>query len=176
MAGQNGHFRVYAPTELPYAIERYTNEVHRLYGVMNTRRAGREFLAGAYSIADMACYPWIVTHKPQGQELDDFPHLKRWFGVIAARPARARHLRRRGRAVPARPSADHRGRAPAPVRTDRHRRKEQIEIVSAIEPHGLFPLSWISVRRCPAHQKPCSSRRSHRYCYRVFPDRPSRSR
>jgi GST-like protein len=90
MAGQNGHFRVYAPTELPYAIDRYTAEVHRLYGVMDKRLADREFLAGAYSIADMACYPWIVPHKPQGQDLNDFPNLKRWFGVIAARPATIR--------------------------------------------------------------------------------------
>ena len=90
MAGQNGHFRVYAPTELPYAIERYTREVHRLYGVMNTRLADREFLTGAYSIADMACYPWIVPYQPQGQNLDDFPHLKRWVGVIATRPATIR--------------------------------------------------------------------------------------
>jgi GST-like protein len=90
MAGQNGHFRVYAPTELPYAIDRYTREVHRLYGVMDKRLADREFLAGSYSIADMACYPWVVPHKPQGQDLNDFPNLKRWFGVIAARPATIR--------------------------------------------------------------------------------------
>jgi GST-like protein len=90
MAGQNGHFRVYAPTEIPYAIERYTKEVHRLYGVLDKRLADREFLAGRYSIADMACYPWIVPYKPQGQDLSDFPHLKRWFGVIAARPATIR--------------------------------------------------------------------------------------
>ena len=87
MAGQNGHFRVYAPTELPYAIDRYTKEVARLYGVMDKRLADREFLAGAYSIADIACYPWIVPYKPQGQDLDDFPNLKRWFDLIAARPA-----------------------------------------------------------------------------------------
>lgn len=90
MAGQNGHFRVYAPTEIAYAIERYTKEVNRLYGVMNQRLADREFLAGSYSIADIACYPWIVPHQPQGQNLEDFPHLKRWFGVIAARPATMR--------------------------------------------------------------------------------------
>jgi len=90
MAGQNGHFRVYAPTELPYAIDRYSKEVHRLYGVMDRRLAEREFLAGAYSIADIACYPWIVPHEPQGQNLDDFPHLKRWFDLIAARPATQR--------------------------------------------------------------------------------------
>ena len=90
MAGQNGHFRVYAPTELPYAIDRYTKEVTRLYGVMDRRLADREFVAGAYSIADMACYPWIVPHKPQGQKLDDFPNLARWFNLIAARPATQR--------------------------------------------------------------------------------------
>ena len=87
MSGQNGHFRAYAPTEIPYAIERYTKEVNRLYGVMNQRLAEREFLAGDYSIADMACYPWIVPYKAQGQNLDDFPHLKRWFESIKARPA-----------------------------------------------------------------------------------------
>jgi GSH-dependent disulfide-bond oxidoreductase len=90
MSGQNGHFRVYAPMEIPYAIERYTNEVHRLYGVLNTRLADREYLAGSYSIADMASYPWIVPYQPQGQDLNDFPHLKRWFGAIAARPATVR--------------------------------------------------------------------------------------
>jgi len=90
MAGQNGHFRVYAPTELPYAIDRYTKEVHRLYGVMDKRLADREFLAGTYSIADIACYPWIVPYKPQGQDLNEFPNLKRWFAVIAARPATIR--------------------------------------------------------------------------------------
>ncbi len=90
MAGQNGHFRVYAPTEIAYAIERYSKEVNRLYGVMNQRLADREFLAGSYSIADIACYPWIVPYKPQGQNLDDFPHLKRWFNAIAARPATVR--------------------------------------------------------------------------------------
>jgi GST-like protein len=90
MAGQNGHFRVYAPTELPYAIDRYTKEVHRLYGVMDRRLADRGFLAGGYSIADMACYPWIVPHQSQGQDLNEFPNLKRWFEVIAARPATIR--------------------------------------------------------------------------------------
>jgi GST-like protein len=90
MAGQNGHFRVFAPTELPYAIERFTNEVHRLFGVMDRRLADREFLAGAYSIADMACYPWVVPYPSQGQNLNDFPNLKRWFDAIAARPATVR--------------------------------------------------------------------------------------
>jgi GST-like protein len=87
MAGQIGHFNVYAPEKVPYAIERYTKETHRLYGVLNKRLAEREFVAGAYSIADIACYPWIVPHRAHGQNLDDFPHLKRWFETIGARPA-----------------------------------------------------------------------------------------
>lgn len=87
MAGQNGHFSVHAPEKLPYAIARYTNETHRLYGVLNKRLADREFVAGEHSIADIACYPWIVPHEAHGQSLDDFPHLKRWFQAIAARPA-----------------------------------------------------------------------------------------
>ena len=62
-------------------------ETNRLYGVLNRRLADREFVAGEYSIADMACYPWIVPHQRQGQNLDDFPHLRRWFAAIAARPA-----------------------------------------------------------------------------------------
>ena len=87
MAGQNGHFNVYAPEKVSYAIDRYTKETNRLYGVMNKRLADREFLAGDYSIADIASYPWIVPHKPHGQNLDDFPHLNRWFNTIATRPA-----------------------------------------------------------------------------------------
>ncbi len=87
MAGQNHHFRNYAKEKLPYAIERYEKETNRLYGVLNKRLADRPYLAGEYSIADMACYPWIEPHANQGQDLDDFPHLKRWFTAIAARPA-----------------------------------------------------------------------------------------
>jgi GSH-dependent disulfide-bond oxidoreductase len=90
MAGQNGHFSVYAPEKLPYAIERYVKETHRLYGVLDKRLAGREFIAGEYSIADMASYPWIVPHEAHGQNLDDFPNLKRWFETIKARPATVR--------------------------------------------------------------------------------------
>jgi GST-like protein len=90
MAGQNHHFTQYAPEKVPYAIERYTKETARLYAVLNKRLADREFVAGAYSIADMACYPWIVPHSRQGQNLDDFPHLKRWFGAIRERPATRR--------------------------------------------------------------------------------------
>ncbi len=88
MAGQNHHFRNYAPEKLPYAIERYVKETGRLYGVLNQRLADREYLAGSdYSIADVASYPWIVPHEGQGQNLADFPHLKRWFEAIAQRPA-----------------------------------------------------------------------------------------
>ena len=90
MAGQNHHFKQYAPEKLLYAIDRYVKETNRLYGVLNKRLADRPFIAGAYSIADMASYPWIVPYERQGQNLDDFPHLKRWFHEIAARPATQR--------------------------------------------------------------------------------------
>jgi GST-like protein len=90
MAGQNGHFNNYAPEKVPYAIDRYTKETNRLYGVLNKRLADREFVAGEYSIADMASYPWIVPHKAHGQDLDEFPHLKRWFETIRVRPATER--------------------------------------------------------------------------------------
>jgi GSH-dependent disulfide-bond oxidoreductase len=90
MAGQNHHFSNYAPEKIPYAIDRYVNETNRLYGVLNKRLAGREFIADDYSIADMACYPWIVPYKNQGQNIDDFPNLKRWLADIAARPATER--------------------------------------------------------------------------------------
>jgi GST-like protein len=87
MAGQNHHFAVYAPEKLPYAINRYVNETNRLYGVLDRRLAGRDFLTGEYSIADMAAYPWIVPYARQGQNLDDTPNLKRWFETIKARPS-----------------------------------------------------------------------------------------
>lgn len=87
MAGQNGHFNVYAPEKVPYAIERYTKETHRLYGVLNRRLADRDFVAGEYSIADMASYPWIVPYETHKQKLEEFPHLQRWFDRIKARPA-----------------------------------------------------------------------------------------
>jgi GST-like protein len=94
MAGQNHHFSRYAPEQLPYAIERYVNETNRLYGVLNKRLADREFVAGAYSIADMAAYPWIVPYEAQGQKMSDFPHLARWFEAIKARPATVRAYER----------------------------------------------------------------------------------
>ncbi len=91
MAGQNHHFAQYAPEKIPYAIDRYVNETNRLYGVLDRRLADRPYLAGeAYTIADMASYPWIVPHERQGQDLADFPNLKRWFEGIAARPATIR--------------------------------------------------------------------------------------
>jgi GST-like protein len=91
MAGQNHHFSGYAPEKLPYAIDRYVNETNRLYGVLDRQLAKMRdsggFIAGAYSIADMASYPWIVPWKTQGQDLDAFPDLRRWFDAIRARPA-----------------------------------------------------------------------------------------
>lgn len=90
MAGQNGYFRVYAPAPVTPAIERYTSETRRLYGVLDRHLAGRDFIAGSYSIADIACYPWIVPHTGHGMALDDFPHLRRRFDSIGARPATAR--------------------------------------------------------------------------------------
>ena len=90
MAGQNHHFVQYAPEKLPYAMDRYVKETNRLYGVLNKRLADREFVAGAYSIADMASYPWIVPYERQQQDLDDFPHLKRWFHAIRERAATQR--------------------------------------------------------------------------------------
>lgn len=92
MCGQAHHFRQYAPEQVPYAVQRYTNEVNRLYGVMNRRLSDRAFLAGSYSIADMAAYPWIRPHERQGQDLARFPHLARWFEEIGARPAVARAI------------------------------------------------------------------------------------
>ncbi|OIR02661.1 disulfide-bond oxidoreductase YfcG [mine drainage metagenome] len=90
MAGQNHHFGTYAPEPIPYAIERYVKETSRLYAVLDRHLAGREFIAGDYSIADMACYPWIVPHERQRQNLADFPNLARWFGAIGTRPATVR--------------------------------------------------------------------------------------
>ncbi len=87
MAGQNHHFSQYAPEKIPYALDRYVKETNRLYGVLNKQLAGRDYIAGAYSIADMACYPWIVPYARQQQNLDDFPHLQHWFNSIASRPA-----------------------------------------------------------------------------------------
>ena len=87
MAGQNGHFLLYAKEKIPYAIDRYGQEVRRLYGVLD-RQLGRTgaYIAGDYSIADMACFPWVMTHKAQQLTLDDYPNVKRWFATVRARP------------------------------------------------------------------------------------------
>ena len=92
MLGQAHHFRAYAREKIPYAIERYTNEATRLYRVLDTRLAENAYLAGDYSIADMAVFPWIRLHGRQGQDLAQFAHLSRWFETIAARPAVARDM------------------------------------------------------------------------------------
>jgi GST-like protein len=83
MAGQNHHFNLYAPEKIPYAQERYIKETARLYGVLNTALKDRDYIAGDYSIADMAIYPWIVPYQEQSQDLNDFPEIKRWFDQIA---------------------------------------------------------------------------------------------
>jgi GST-like protein len=88
MLGQAHHFRLYAPEKIPYAIERYTNEAKRLYGVMDKRLARSKYIGGAeYSIADIAIFPWLRSWKNQGIDWNDYPHLKGWFDEIAARPA-----------------------------------------------------------------------------------------
>ncbi len=92
MLGQAHHFRRYAPEQIPYAIDRYTNEARRIYGVIDKRLSEVPYLAGEYSIADMATYPWLRTHHWQGQDLEAFPHLKRWYDAIEQRPAVQRGL------------------------------------------------------------------------------------
>ena len=87
MAGQNHHFVTYAPERIPYATDRYVNETNRLYGVLDNRLADRDYVAGDYSIADMAIYPWVVPHERQLQDMSDFPHLGRWFERMRSRPA-----------------------------------------------------------------------------------------
>ena len=109
MAGQNHHFTQYAPEKLPYAIDRYVNETARLYAVLDKRLADREFVAGDYSIADMAAYPWIVPHQRQRQDLNHFPNLKRWFEAIQARPASVRAYEK-GKAVNVKPTIDEESR------------------------------------------------------------------
>jgi GST-like protein len=87
MLGQAHHFQIYAPEKIPYAIERYSNEANRLYGVLDRQLADREFVAGAYSIADIAIWPWLRSWERQGVNLPDYPNVQRWFDRIAARPA-----------------------------------------------------------------------------------------
>ncbi|WP_201832275.1 glutathione S-transferase N-terminal domain-containing protein [Microvirga zambiensis] len=93
MLGQAHHFRIYAPEKVDYAIDRYTNETNRLYGVLNKRLADREFVAGEYSIADMAIAPWAKLWERQGQNIDEFPHAKRWLETVLARPAVQRGIK-----------------------------------------------------------------------------------
>lgn len=92
LLGQAHHFRHYAPEQIEYAVNRYTNEARRLYNVLDTRLTDCEFVAGEYSIADIATFPWIVSHERQGQDLDQFPNVKRWFEAIESRPAVRRGL------------------------------------------------------------------------------------
>jgi len=92
MCGQAGHFRNYAPEKIEYPIERYTNEAHRLYRVLDTRLADREFVAGEFSMADILCWPWIHMREHHGQNLEAFPQLERWYEQLLARPAFARGL------------------------------------------------------------------------------------
>ncbi|HEY9550175.1 MAG TPA: glutathione S-transferase N-terminal domain-containing protein [Kiloniellaceae bacterium] len=96
MLGQAHHFRRFAKEQIPYAIDRYTNEARRLYGVLDKRLAEAEYLAGDYSIADIATFPWASRHEWQGIALADFPNMKRWYDAVAARPAV-----QKGMAVPA---------------------------------------------------------------------------
>lgn len=93
MFGQAHHFRVYAPEKIPYAIDRYTNETKRLYGVLDRRLGEAPYLAGEYSIADIATFPWTRSYANQGVDLAEYPNVKRWFDAIAARPAVQRGLR-----------------------------------------------------------------------------------
>ncbi len=92
MSGQAGHFRLYAPEKVQYGIDRYTNEVNRLYGVLNRQLEGKDYIAGEYSIADMASIGWVNAFKNYEQNLDEFPNLQRWHDTMNARPAVARGL------------------------------------------------------------------------------------
>ncbi len=105
MLGQNHHFVSYAPEKLPYAINRYVNETARLYAVLDKQLQGREFIVGEYSIADMACYPWIVLYERQQQDLNNFPNLKRWFHRIKERDAVVRAYEK-GKAINTKPTVD----------------------------------------------------------------------
>lgn len=109
MAGQNHHFVQYAPERIPYAMQRYVNETNRLYGVLDRRLAGREWIADDYSIADIACYPWIVPWQRQQQDLEQFPNLKRWFAAMGARPAVVRAYEA-GAALSQRPAVTEEGK------------------------------------------------------------------
>jgi GSH-dependent disulfide-bond oxidoreductase len=100
MAGQSNHFNIYAKEKLPYAMQRYANETGRLFGVLNKRLADREFMAGEYSIADMASYPWTLSWTNHNLNIDDFPNIKRWQATISARPAVVRAYAKAGEKKP----------------------------------------------------------------------------
>jgi GST-like protein len=106
MLGQAHHFRLYAPEQIPYAVNRYTNEAKRLYGVLDKRLADRGYLAGEYSVADIAVWPWLRRPDRQGVEIADHPNVKRWFDAIAARPAVERGLKVLAEKARATPSFD----------------------------------------------------------------------
>ncbi|MXV44911.1 thiol:disulfide oxidoreductase [Saccharibacter sp. 17.LH.SD] len=111
MAGQNHHFNIYAPTKIPYAMERYINETNRLYGVINNRLKDHSFLAGEnYSIADMACYPWVTYWYVQHQDIREFPHLARWLCAIEQRPATQRAYEK-GNNVSSQPAVTEKGKS-----------------------------------------------------------------
>jgi GST-like protein len=109
MLGQCHHFRLYAPEKIPYAIDRYVNEANRLYGVLNKRLADRPYIAGDYSIADMACVGWARLWERQGQDIKQFPHVERWLDAVQSRPAVQRglavHAAERAQSNPADPAA-----------------------------------------------------------------------
>ena len=105
MAGQTHHFLHYAPEKIQYGMDRYVKETSRLYAVLDKRLQGREFIAGEYSIADMACYPWIVPHERQNQRIEDYPNVQRWFEAIKVRPATVRAYEV-GKGVNSRPTVD----------------------------------------------------------------------
>lgn len=110
MAGQNHHFRHFAPEKIPYAIKRYGDETARLYRVLDGQLEGRDFVAGTYSIADMAIYPWIVSHEKHGLYLKDYKNIDRWFAGVAERPA-VQAAYKTGRAVNTAPTVTEESRA-----------------------------------------------------------------
>ena len=115
--GRAGRFHLYAPEPVPYAVARYTDEVDRLYGVLDRRLAGREFICGDYSIADMACWPWIMPHAKHGQDITAFPDLQRWYEQLKTRPAPLRRGFDVGEEIRQLAAADPgRGSAPRPLR------------------------------------------------------------
>lgn len=110
MLGQNHHFSQYAPEKIDYAIDRYHKETERLYGVLDERLEGREYIVDEYSIADMATYPWVVPHEKQGVDLSEYPYIKRWFEAIRHRPAVIRAYAR-GQEVNSNPTVDDKSKA-----------------------------------------------------------------